>query len=233
MPLDTSSKTTSSSATRPASSGTSPERARRKVVLPAPFGPSTATITPRAERPRGVLVAAIHGSEPGLDGEDQQRHRHEGGREDRAERREREADPDRVEGLTEEAAPTEGEEERDAADDWGQDHRQRGERADQVPSAERNAGVDPGEGNAEQEGEGGRRERDDEREPERGQRLGCRQLAERALPRRAREKPSERQDEEGDSDERQRGEKRGRPFGTHGLEKPKPARIFWPSGEVR
>src|SRR5207253_3694404 len=50
-------KSSPSSTIRPAATGSAPERARRSVVLPAPFGPITPTYSPRAtvrETPRSA-----------------------------------------------------------------------------------------------------------------------------------------------------------------------------------
>ena len=71
--------------------------------------------------------------------------------------------------LTYQAATAERQQEGDPTDDRGQDHRQGGERAEDVLTAKPRPRLDPREGNAEDDRNGGRAQRADEREPKRVQ----------------------------------------------------------------
>src|SRR5207247_10126735 len=85
---------------------------------------------------------------------------------------------------------------------------------------------------AEHEGQSRRWEVDDERESQRGQRLGRGEIADGRLPGRPREKPDERQDEEADRNDRERRYENRRALGSHGREKPKSPSACCPAGEV-
>ena len=107
-----------------------------------------------AERPRRVLEAPVELAQRGLDGEHQERHRHERLGDDHAPRRERQPDVEpAVEVLAEQPAPPEREEQRDAADDRRQHHRQRAQGAHDAAPGEVDPGQQPRQRHAEHERE--------------------------------------------------------------------------------
>ena len=130
----------------------------------------------RAERAGGLLVAEVELAEGGLDGEDEERHRHERLGDDHAVRgeRQRDAEPP-VEVLADQAAPAERVEQRDAADDGRQHHRAACTAPAPRPTRERDPGEQPGQRDAEQDGE--------RRSPTSSSTIDSRSAVERARPR--------------------------------------------------
>src|SRR5262249_41505583 len=119
----------------------------------------------RTERPRCVLEPSVETAQHAFHGKHEERHRDERLGQDGAGGGEGQANAERVEPLSEETAASEHREERDAADDRRQHDRKQRQRAQDRASGKAAACLDPGEGQAEDDGEGGRGERADERQP--------------------------------------------------------------------
>ena len=122
----------------------------------------------RAQRSRRVLEPRVELAQRGLDGDHEERHGDERLGDDDAGRGERQADVEpAVEVLADDAASTEREEQRDAADDRRQHHRQRAQRAHCGPARELHARQQPRQRHTEQDRQAGRPQRADDREPQR------------------------------------------------------------------
>src|SRR5215212_5978376 len=147
----------------------------------------------------GVLVAPVHGPQPGLAGDDQERHGHEGLGQDRPGGGERQGDPEPlVEPAAGQPATAEGQQQGDSADHRRQHHGQGGQGPDQVAAGE----LDPGEQERERDPEHDR-DRDraqgaDQRQPQRLQHPGAGQLGPDAAPRGPDQQAGQGDGQEGD-----------------------------------
>src|SRR5437773_1494996 len=214
---------------RPAQHGAGRKRWRdERYGHPPEHGPASG-----AERPRSVLVAPVHRAQSGLDRQDEERHGHERLRHHDSRGGERERDADRGEPRPDEAAPSECEQQRDAAHDRRQDHRQRRERAQQAAAWKLDARVDPRQRNAKHQRHDRRGNRCDHRQSQRVERYGRDQLARGVIPRRAREQARQRQDEERGSCGREHRDRDRDPLSPHAGRKPYPCRTACPCAESR
>ena len=162
-------------------------------------------------------------------GEDDQRHRHEGGRDDRAPRGEGQLDPERVaEPAPDHPGSPERGQQRDPADDRREHERQDHERPQDAAPREARASQDPRERDAEQQRQRGGRERHDQRQPERRAGAAARQDLDEPPPRRASDQREHRYDDERRSEERERDDGEGEPS-RHAISRA-PARTRTPRG---
>ncbi len=168
-------------------------------------------VPPRgAERSRGILEPRVHLAQGGLDGDDEERHRHErlGDDDARGGERQPEVEP-AIEILTNEPATTQCEEQGDAADDRREHHRQRAQGAHGAPPTELHTSQQPGERYPEHDRQACCPQRADHRQSKRRQRTVVGQIAPGARPRCPPQQPDQRQREERDRHDRER-QNRGR-----------------------
>ena len=170
----------------------SPSARAQHSAIPAPSdGAISGRVTRRriVQRPAPRVAAAssiapVHGPQPGLDGDDQERHGHERLGQDGPGGGERQGDPERpVEPLADQPAAAEGQQQGHPADDRRQHHRQGGEGPHQVAPGELDPGQQEGQGDAEGDRHRHRPGRADQRQPQRLQHPGAGQLGAEAPPR--------------------------------------------------